>query len=441
MRILLVNKFFYRKGGSETYLFALAEGLKALGHEVAFFAMEHPQNEDSYWSKYFVSEKDYNGDVSAFRKIHEAFTIAYSFESRKKFNRLLEEFQPDIVHLNLVHRQITFSILDAPYLKKHHVPIIYTAHDYSLICPAYTMINGKGQLCKECINGKYMNVLRNTCTKNSKMKSLLSFSEAEFLKMHRSYDKIDTIITPSRFMKNKLDEGGYSDKTVYLQNFLSRSQAVSAKKVINVKKFEEKEPYFLFFGRLSQEKGIITLIHAFLLASGIEHGMREEDSIPQEKIIPSNWTLHIVGDGPERQRIEKLIESAGSEAKRRVKVLGRKEGNMLQQEVGDARFSVLCSEWYENMPYSGLESLAAGTPIIGNNIGGIPEIVINERTGFLVRQPSVNLLADALCMSAAVSNESYKYMQKESRKYIKENCNQEKYVLEISKLYEESVER
>ena len=68
MRILLVNKYFYRKGGAETYFFALAEGLKALGHEVAFFAMQHPNNEPSYWSKYFVSEKDYVGKISAFKK-------------------------------------------------------------------------------------------------------------------------------------------------------------------------------------------------------------------------------------------------------------------------------------------------------------------------------------------------------------------------------------
>lgn len=122
MRILLVNKYFYRKGGAETYFFALAEGLRALGHEVAFFSMQHPNNESSYWSKYFVSEKDYVGDISAFKKVQEASTLIYSFEARRKFEALLEEFKPDVIHMNNVHRQLTLSILDAPYLKKHHVP-------------------------------------------------------------------------------------------------------------------------------------------------------------------------------------------------------------------------------------------------------------------------------------------------------------------------------
>lgn len=263
MRILLVNKFFYRKGGSETYLFALAEGLKAQGHEVAFFAMQHPKNEPSYWSKYFVSEKDYNGDISVFRKVKEAATIAYSFEAKRKFEALLKEFQPDIIHLNLVHRQLTFSILDAPYLKKHHVPVIYTAHDYSLICPVYTMINGKGEICDACIHGNYSHVLKNVCTKGSKAKSGLSYMEAEFLKLHHSYDRINRIIACSQFMKSKLDEAGYANKTVMMQNFLTDSQMAMGSKVANTHKFEDTEagtrPYFLFFGRLSKEKGILYL--------------------------------------------------------------------------------------------------------------------------------------------------------------------------------------
>ena len=100
MRILLVNKYFYRKGGAETYFFALAEGLKELGHEVAFFSMKHPNNEPSRWSKFFVSEKDYVGEISAFKKVQEASTLIYSFEAKRKFEALLEEFKPDIIHTN-----------------------------------------------------------------------------------------------------------------------------------------------------------------------------------------------------------------------------------------------------------------------------------------------------------------------------------------------------
>ena len=221
MRILLVNKYFYRKGGAETYFFALAEGLRALGHDVAFFSMHHPNNESSRWSKYFVSEKDYVGDISAFKKVQEASTLIYSFEARRKFEALLEEFKPDVIHMNNVHRQLTLSILDAPYLKKHHVPVVYTAHDYILLCPAYTMVNGRGEVCDSCLDRRFMHATKNVCVKGSRAKSLLASVEAEFLKYHHSYDKIDAIIAPSEFMKSKLDEGGYAGRTITLQNFLT----------------------------------------------------------------------------------------------------------------------------------------------------------------------------------------------------------------------------
>ena len=214
MRILLVNKYFYRKGGAETYFFALAEGLKALGHDVAFFSMQHPNNEPSYWSKYFVSEKDYVGDISAFKKVQEASTLIYSFEARRKFEALLEEFKPDVIHMNNVHRQLTLSILDAPYLKKHHVPVVYTAHDYILLCPAYTMVNGRGEVCDACLDKHFIHATKNVCVKGSRAKSTLASMEAEFLKLHHSYDKIDLIIAPSEFMKSKLEEGGFAGKVV-----------------------------------------------------------------------------------------------------------------------------------------------------------------------------------------------------------------------------------
>ena len=174
MRILLVNKYFYRKGGAETYFFALAEGLKELGHEVAFFSMKHPNNEPSRWSKFFVSEKDYVGEISAFKKVQEASTLIYSFEAKRKFEALLEEFKPDIIHMNNVHRQLTLSILDAPYLKKHHVPVVYTAHDYILLCPAYTMVNGRGEVCDACLDRHFMHATKNVCVKGSRAKSALA---------------------------------------------------------------------------------------------------------------------------------------------------------------------------------------------------------------------------------------------------------------------------
>lgn len=442
MRILLVNKYFYRKGGAETYFFALAEGLKALGHEVAFFSMQHPNNEPSYWSKYFVSEKDYVGEISAFKKVQEAATLIYSFEARRKFEALLEEFKPDIIHMNNVHRQLTLSILDAPYLKKHHVPVVYTAHDYILLCPAYTMVNGRGEVCDACLDRHFMHATKNVCVKGSRAKSALATMEAEFLKLHHSYDKIDLIIAPSQFMKDKLDEGGFAGKTVAMQNFLTDSQMAMGARVANTHKFEDTQagarPYFLFFGRLSKEKGILTLVKAFLQAAGLTNKGADAQSNDQDaQVLPDVWDLHIVGDGPERGAIEQLIASAGPQAAARIHLLGYKSGEELQREVGNARFTVLSSEWSENMPYSGLESLAAQTPIVGANIGGIPELVEEGETGFTFESGNAHDLADRLLETALIGKHEYAAMQWQCGEYVGKRCRQQIYAEQLIKRYTE----
>lgn len=440
MRILLVNKYFYRKGGAETYFFALAEGLKALGHEVAFFSMKHPNNEPSYWSKYFVSEKDYVGDISAFKKVQEASMLIYSFEAKRKFEALLEEFKPDIIHMNNVHRQLTLSILDAPYLKKHRVPVVYTAHDYILLCPAYTMVNGRGETCDACLDKHFMHATKNVCVKGSRAKSALATMEAEFLKLHHSYDKIDLIIAPSQFMKSKLDEGGFAGKTVAMQNFLTDSQMEMGARVANTHKFEDAQagarPYFLFFGRLSKEKGILTLVKAFLQAAGLTNKGADAQSNDQDaQMLPDAWDLHIVGDGPERGAIEQLIASAGPQAAARIHLLGYKSGEELQSEVGNARFTVLSSEWRENMPYSGLESLAAQTPIIGARIGGIPELVEEGKTGFAFASGNITDLRDGLLKAAAVGQSAYDVMQHQCAEYVAVHCSQQAYAKQLERKY------
>lgn len=441
MRILLVNKYFYRKGGAETYFFALAEGLRALGHDVAFFSMQHPNNEPSYWSKYFVSEKDYVGDISAFKKVQEASTLIYSFEAKRKFEALLEEFKPDVIHMNNVHRQLTLSILDAPYLKKHHVPVVYTAHDYILLCPAYTMVNGRGEVCDACLDKHFIHATKNVCVKGSRTKSALATMEAEFLKFHHAYSKINLIIAPSQFMKSKLDEGGFASKTVAMQNFLTDSQMAMSTRVANTHKFEDAQagarPYFLFFGRLSKEKGILTLVKAFLQAAGLDEGAGSETGTGagHNEVLPDTWDLHIVGDGPEREAIEQLIASAGPQAESRIHLLGYKNGEDLQREVGNARFTVLSSEWRENMPYSGLESLAAQTPIIGARIGGIPELVEEGRTGFTFESGNAADLRDVLMKAVDVRQGEYQHMQHACLEYVRQRCLQMDYVKQLDTQY------
>lgn len=418
MRVLLVNKFHYRKGGAETYNFALAEGLRAAGNDVAFFSMKHPNNFPCEQEMYFVTQREYNGGTSFLKMARDGVNLIYSREAREKFDALLRDFRPDIIHMSNVHRQITLSILDAPYLREHRVPVVYTAHDYILVCPAYTMVDGEGKVCDRCLGGLFGNCLRFRCVKSSLVKSALATAEAEFLKYHRSYDKIDLIIAPSRFMKQQLEEGGFVGRVVYLQNFLTDLQLEMGEKCFNTDKLS-KPPYFLYFGRLTEVKGVVTLVRAF--AEACRNG------------LPVEWSLRIAGDGPERQQIEQIITDEGLQD--RIELLGYLTGKRLQRQVGSARFSVLSSEWRENMPYSGLESLTAGTPVIGSRIGGIPDIVKNMKTGFLVDSGNIHSIATGLLKAAKINPEKYRQMQKDCINYIKCNCQQESYINHLLVLY------
>ncbi len=423
MKVLLVNKFHYRKGGSETYYFGVAEALKQMGHEVFFFAMEYEKNYHCDQAKYFVSHSDYSGKTSAIQKLKDGASLIYSLEAKRKFEALLEDVQPDVIHLNLVHRQLTFSILDAPYLKTHRVPVVFTSHDYIMVCPCYTMVNGEGKNCDECLKGSFEPCVRNRCVKDSKAKSLLAKAEADFLRWHKSYEKVDRIIAPSKFMRDKLVQGGIAaDKVMYLQNFLAESQMETGAKVLNPNKFDDVDPYFIFFGRLSKEKGVLTLVRAFVAAL---------DRLPRD------WRLRLVGDGPQREEIEALIAREGPEAKARIELLGYRGGEELQRLVAGARFSVMPSEWRENMPYSGMESLAAGTPIIGSDMGGIPELVVEGETGYLFEGGNKHELTFSLVRASRVAGDTYRAMQKACSGYVASHLGARAYLHSLVSLYEE----
>ena len=208
---ILVNKFHYMKGGSETYYFAVADALREMGHEVHYFAMEDEKNVPCEDADLFVPNRDYNGPSSPVAKASAALSIVYSSEAKRRFQALCERVRPDIVHLNLVHRQITLSILDAAYLAQHKVPVVWTAHDYIAVCPSYTMLDGADEVCEACLGGRFSNCLKRKCVKGSATKSGMAMLEAEFLRRTRAYDKIDRVICPSRFLAGKMVEGGFPE--------------------------------------------------------------------------------------------------------------------------------------------------------------------------------------------------------------------------------------
>ena len=413
MKIILVNKFHYIKGGSETYYFGLADGLVKMGHDVHFFSMRDERNFPCDDADFFVSPKDYNSPTAFADKAKAAATLIYSQESKRRFQALCESVRPDVIHLNLVHRQITLAILDAPYIREHRVPVVFTSHDYILICPNYVMLDGNGTVCDACLGGHFLNCFKNRCVKESSAKSLLACMEAEFLKVTDAYSKIDHIIAPSLFMKSKLIESGISStKVSFMQNFVSDHVHDCAEDSSDYT--DRYNPYILYFGRLSCEKGVDVLIKA-------------------SSVLPEGWRLVIAGDGAERKSLEVLSSSS----RNRVEFLGYKAGAELVQLVAGAALSVAPSRWRENMPYSIMESFAYGTPVIGTTIGGIPELVLEGETGFLAEPDDVDSLRQAITAGVRAFDDrgQYEAIQAKCKSYVIGRCSQDSYLQRLVSLY------
>ncbi|KJR46659.1 putative glycosyltransferase protein [Desulfosporosinus sp. I2] len=396
MKIVLVNKFHYRKGGSETYCFTLAESLMNRGHEVVYFAMEDEKNFPCEHSKYFVSNVDYNNG-GALNKAKAALKIIYSKESKDKMTQLIQTEKPDLAIFNLVHRQITLSIVDA--LSKYNIPIMFVMHDLICACPNYTMLSG-GMLCEKCLGKHFINCVKNKCVKNSTIKSAIAMFEADFYQFRKTYNNIDTYITPSGFYKKKLDEACFTKSSIiHMKNPLPIDTVYELpQKVGN---------YILFFGRLSQEKGILTLIEAM-------------------KKVKNDDELWILGNGPQREELEQFI--AGNGLSTKVKLLGFMIGAELKSIVAESKAVVLPSEWYENGPYSVMEAMSKGRPVIAANIGGLPEMVEDGVSGYVFESKNANDLSDKLNKLLALDEENYMRMSKAAIEKAKADFNPDNYV-------------
>ncbi len=349
MKVLLVNKFLYPKGGSETYLFKLGETLISFGHEVEYFGLYNELNIVGNSAKAYVSDMDFSKGI--LKNITAPFRIVYSFEARRKIRKVLYSFQPDVVHLNNIQFHLTPSIiLEAEkYRKKtgRKLKIIYTAHDYQLICPSHGLFDTELNVCEKCINGDYTNCVKSKCLKNSRAKSFLAMVDAYFWKYNKAYSYIDTIICPSSFLKSKLDtQKRFSDKTVTIHNFIEPHTVCEYK----------TGDYVLEFGHLSKEKGTLTLLDA-------------AKKMPDVRFV-------FAGFG----NAEKDIKAVPN-----AEYVGFKSGDELTELIKNAACSVCPSECYENCPFSVIESQIYGTPVIGSKMGGIPELIKEGETGLLFK--------------------------------------------------------
>lgn len=398
MRVLLVNKFHWLKGGSETYYFELGKLLEEHGHEVAYFSMENKNNIKSNNKEYFVKEINMNS-----KDITKALSVIYSKDNKKNMERALDEFKPDIVHINNFQRQLTVSIIDAA--NERNIPVVFTAHDVQAICPAILMMDSNRNICEKCMGGKYLNCVKKKCIKDSTLKSVLGAIEGSYYRNTKVYTKkIDYVITPSEFYMKKLIKDGISkNKISFVHNF------------IDVDSFDVKtndKGYALYFGRLSREKGIINLITAF---AKLDKGI-----------------LYIAGEGPERQEVENVIKD--NKLEKRVKLLGFLNKDEMKETIKNCKFVVVPSIWYENCPYSIIETLCTGKPVIGADIGGIPELVKHNKNGLIYKYDDVDDLATK--MNKLFNDEKLvKKFGQQAKEIAKVQYSKEKYYKKIINIY------
>ena len=347
MKVLLVNKFLYPKGGAETYTFKLGKMLQDHGHTVEYFGLDNPKNIVFNNAKAYVTDMDFGKGI--IKNLTAPFRIIYSTEAKKKISKVLYDFEPDVVHMNNIQFHLTPSIIIAVenYRRKtgKKVKIVYTAHDYQLICPSHGLFDTDIKVCEKCLGGNYTHCLRTKCMKNSYSKSFLSMLDAYYWKYNKAYSYIDTIICPSHFLKGKLDlQSRFSHKTVAIHNFIEPQTT----------DITQKGDYVLEFGHLSRDKGTLTLLEV-------------------AKRMP-NVRFLFAGYGAAEAEIAKV---------KNAEYVGFKTGDELKELISKALCSIYPSEWYENCPLSVIESQIYGTPVIGSRIGGIPELIVDNETGLM----------------------------------------------------------
>lgn len=347
-KILNVNKFYYLKGGSERYYFTQSELLSKNGFEVIPFAMKDSRNMDTPYARYFVSNIDYY-TANYLKKLKYAWKIIYSREAYKKIDELIKVTEPDIAHLHLFQHQLSPSILFS--LKKHKIPVVYTVHDLKPMCANYLMLN-KNSVCEDCKEKKYYKCLCNSCVKNSRSGSLVNTLEMYIHNFWKVYEYIDVFITPSTFLRDKMIEFGFKkEKIVIIPHFLCYEKITP-----------DYSPagYILYFGRLSKEKGLYTLIKAMELNSHI--------------------TLKIAGEGALRKELEGYVRQRKLH---NIEFIGFKEGTELANVIKNSAFVVCPSECYETFGFTILEAMAYGKPVIAANIGAYSELLENGKNGLL----------------------------------------------------------
>ena len=355
MKILLANKFYYRRGGDCIYTMNLEKMLKEKGHEVAVYAMKYPENEKSEWSGYWPTNMT---KLDAFTRPFGARQVV------KGFSRLMDDFKPDVVHLNNIHTQLSPVIAKIAHEKGARV--VWTLHDTKLVCPCYTCMRD-GKWCNECFTDKKA-VIRHRCMPGGLPGAVIGYLEAQKWNKEVLQKYVDMFLPPSKFMMDTCVEGGYKpEKFRVLCNFID-VEKVKGLKGEEVKRL--KRDYYVYLGRVNEVKGVRTLCKA---AAQLD-----------KKLI-------VIGGGELLPELQEAYKDC-----KQIEFKGQMQWEEFMPILRGARFMVLPAEWSENNPLTVIESQSLGTPVLGARIGGIPELIDEGVSGMTFTSGDVEDLKDKI---------------------------------------------
>ncbi len=395
MKVLQINKYPSLKGGTETVLFDTIGLLKEHGHEVVLLSTD--EGEVTYTPTYTIRYLDRN--ASLIKRVGNLPSFFYNRSAIKTLESVIEKEKPDIAHIHLYHNSFSNSIL--PVLKTHNIPVVMTLHEYRQICPSYLLLDKNQHICEKCIDGNYFHCMFTQCAKGSFIESTLLTMEMFYRRMFYKTEKyVDKFICPSNF--------------VY-QKHLSFNKEIADKSVVIYNPVREncldeinKGDYLLYFGRLSREKGIYTLLSAMKQLPNIKLKVAGVGDFPLNN-IPSN-----------------------------VELLGFKRKEELESIIRNALYTIVPSEWYETFGLSCAESLSQGTPVIASNMGAIPEIVNHRKNGFLFESGNVEDLVKNISEAILLSDEEYVCMVENGLQSLTK-FSEDKYINSLLSIYEELI--
>ncbi|TRZ81280.1 glycosyltransferase [bacterium] len=411
MKILQINKFYHQKGksgGTGRYFLSLIDLLKKHNHQIQVFAMKDKNCLPSIYSPYFVEEQDFSRLKLSSKIILKGIKFIYSFEAKKKIEKLIKNEKPDLAHLHNIYHHITPSIL--PVLKRYNIPVVQTLHDFHLISPNYNLYSEKDGIHEECSRGKYWKAIIHKCIKNSRSASVLSAAKMYFEKITKIYIKnIDIFISPSQFLMNKYIENGFpANKIIFLRPF------------IDLKKYKPKfSPgnYVLYFGRIHPQKGVRLLLEAASMSPNI--------------------SFKIVGAGKEKESLIALIKE---KKLKNTEIIEPQYGNVLKNTIRNATFVVVPSLSYENAPFAALEAFALGKPVIASNLGGLPELIKHKSTGLLFKAGDVEDLKEKI-LSLSLYPCLIRTMGVQARLFVEKNFSPEKHYQDLMNIYKKALQQ